>query len=125
MAQGTFDILHPGHLHYLRESANLGDKLVVVIARDSRISDKKDIYFNENERKEMVESLEKVDQTVLGTEGDIFTTVEKIDPDIITLGYDQEHDEETVREMAEKVTKHEVKVFRISGKENYSSSNIR
>jgi len=43
MAQGTFDILHPGHLHYFNESAEKGEELVVVISRDSRVSDRKKI----------------------------------------------------------------------------------
>jgi len=124
MAQGTFDILHPGHLHYFRESAELGDELVVVIARDSRISEK-DIYFDEDERRQMVEALEMVDKAILGSEGNIYSTVEEVDPDIITLGYDQKHDEEEVRKMAEDATGHKVEVFRISSKGNYSSSNVR
>lgn len=125
MAQGTFDILHPGHLHYFRESAKLGDELVVVIARDSRVSEKKDIYFDEDERRQMVEAVEMVDKVVLGSEGDIYSTVEKVDPDIVTLGYDQKHDEEEVKQMAEEATGHKVEVFRISGKGDYSSSDIR
>jgi len=125
MAQGTFDILHPGHLHYFRESAERGDKLVVVIARDSRVSEKKETYFNEDERKQMVKALEIVDKAVLGSEGDIYSTVKEVDPDIVTLGYDQSHDEEEVRQMAEEATGHEVRVYRISGKDDYSSSDIR
>lgn len=125
MAQGTFDILHPGHLHYLRESANLGEELVVVIARDSRVKEKKGLYFNEDERRKMVEALEPVDKAVLGSDGDIYSTVEEIDPDVITLGYDQDHEEERVREMAEDATGHEVDVERVSGLEDYSSSKIR
>jgi FAD synthetase len=123
MAQGTFDIIHPGHLHYLEKSRELGDEVIVVIARDSRIE--KDVYFNEDERREIVDSIEHVDKAVLGSEGDIYSTVSEIDPDVITLGYDQSHDEEDVKEMAEKATGHEVKVKRISGREDYSSSNIR
>lgn len=125
MAQGTFDILHPGHLHYFRQSAELGDELVVVIARDSRVSEKKDIYFEEDERKEMVGALEVVDKAVLGSEGDIYSTVKEIDPNVITLGYDQEHDEEGVKEMAKEATGHQVEVVRIGEKEGYASSNIR
>ncbi len=123
MAQGVFDILHPGHLHYFQESKKKGDKLVVIIARDSRID--KDLYFGEEERREMVEALEVIDKAVLGSEGDIYSTVEEVDPDIITLGYDQKHDEEEVKEMAEKATGHEVAVERISQRKEYSSSNIR
>lgn len=123
MAQGTFDIIHPGHLHYLEKSGELGDELIVVIARDSRIE--KDVYFNEDERQEIVDSIEHVDKAVLGSEGDIYSTVSEINPDVITLGYDQSHDEEDVKEMAEKATGHEVDVERISGREDYSSSDIR
>ena len=125
MAQGTFDVLHPGHIHYFEKSAELGEELVVVIARDSRVEERKDLYFSEEERKEMVQGLETVDRAVLGSEGDIYSTVSRIDPDVITLGYDQSHDEEDVREMAEEATGHSVEVERIDGKEGYSSSDIK
>lgn len=90
MAQGTFDILHPGYLHYFRESATLGTDLAVVISRDSRMRDRKDLYMDEESRRQVVAALEMVDQAMFGSEGDIFETVEQIDPGIITLGYDQQ-----------------------------------
>ena len=34
MATGVFDILHLGHLYFLREARKLGDELVVVVATD-------------------------------------------------------------------------------------------
>lgn len=123
MAQGTFDVLHPGHLHYLQESRKLGDELVVVIARDSRLDRK--LVFSEDERRELVEALEMVDRAILGSEGDIYSTVEKIDPDVITLGYDQSHEEKDVKAMAEKATDHSVEVVRISEGGDYSSSKIK
>jgi len=125
MAQGTFDILHPGHLYYFRKSAEKGDELIVVVSRDSRVSEKKNTYFGEDERRKMVEALGVVDRAILGSEGDIYSTVEQIDPDIITIGYDQDYDKNKVRKMAEKATKHEVKVERIGSQKDYSSSNIR
>jgi len=125
MAQGTFDILHPGHLYYFEKSSELGERLVVVIARDSRVEEKKDIYFSEAERIKMVESLEIVDEAVLGSEGDIYSTVREVDPDVITLGYDQGHDEKEVKRMAEKATGHDVEVVRIDSLEEYSSTDIR
>ncbi len=106
MAQGTFDILHPGHVHYLEEAAEHGDTLVVVVARDSRVQERKDLHFDEEERREMLSSLEVVDNAVLGSEGDIYSTVREIDPDTIVLGHDQHHEEEEVREMAESATEH-------------------
>lgn len=125
MAQGTFDVLHPGHIHYLKESAQLGDELVVVIARDSRVSDRKDLVFDEEERREILEALKVVDRAVLGSKGDIYSTVKDLDPDIITLGYDQDHSDEEVKEMAEEATGHDVEVERISGKGEYSSTEIK
>ena len=92
MAQGTFDVLHPGHLHYLRRSADLGDELFVVIARDDRVATRKDLLMDEGSRRELVDALEMVDAAVLGSEGDIFDSVASIDPDVITLGHDQSHD---------------------------------
>jgi FAD synthetase len=125
MAQGTFDILHPGHIHYLKESSRLGEELVVVISRDSRVKGRKDLVFDEEERKEMIEALTPVDRAILGSEGDIYETVERVDPDVITLGYDQSHDREDVKELAENTTGHEVEVVRVEGKGEYSSSDIR
>lgn len=123
MAQGVFDLLHPGHLHYLRESKKKGDKLVVIIARDSRID--KDLYFNEDERREMIDALEMVDRALLGSEESIYDTVEKVGPDIITLGYDQPYDKKEVASMAEKAIGEKIDVIRIEEKPDYSSTKIR
>ena len=37
MATGTFDILHLGHIYYLKESKRLGDTLTVVVATDATV----------------------------------------------------------------------------------------
>jgi cytidyltransferase-like protein len=37
MAFGTFDLFHPGHKHYLDTALALGDELIVIVARDSRV----------------------------------------------------------------------------------------
>lgn len=118
MATGVFDIIHPGHIHYLKESRQLGDELVVVVARDSTArKSSKDPVFNEDARLQIVSELKIVDRAILGHEGDIFATVREVGPDIITLGYDQHFDagviEEKCREMGM-----EVRVVRIS---KYSS----
>lgn len=101
MAQGTFDLLHPGHLHYLRESAGLGDELHVVIARDSRLD--RDPVMPEDSRREVVAALEMVDDAVLGSEDSIYDSVERLEPDIITIGHDQPYDPD---ELAEDLAAH-------------------
>jgi FAD synthetase len=38
MTFGTFDLFHPGHVYYLSEAESLGDELIVIIARDERVT---------------------------------------------------------------------------------------
>lgn len=94
MAQGTFDIIHPGHLHYLQESKKFGEELYVVIGRDSRMNEQKNLLMHEEARRQIVDALKVVDEAVLGSEGSIFETVDRISPDVITLGHDQPFDVE-------------------------------
>jgi FAD synthetase len=94
MASGVFDILHSGHLHYLEEAKSLGDELCVVVATDATVRKRKhEPITPEKMRVELVQALKPVDKAILGTEGDMYETVRKIDPDIIALGYDQSFDE--------------------------------
>jgi len=92
VAQGTFDILHPGHVHYLREAQSMGDGLHVIIARRSNVTHKPAPVIPGPQRVEMVEALDPVDHARLGHPEDIFVPIEEIDPDVIALGYDQHHD---------------------------------
>ncbi len=96
IAQGTFDILHPGHLHYLREAAAMGDELYVIIARRENVSHKQKPILSDRQRRDMVDALGPVTSAVLGDEEDIFVPIERIDPDVIVLGHDQHHDEGSI-----------------------------
>jgi FAD synthetase len=91
LATGVFDIIHLGHLHYLEESKKLGDELVVIVATDSTVRSRKhEPVTPEAMRRELVQGLKPVDQAVLGKDGaDMYDIVKEIDPDIITIGYDQ------------------------------------
>jgi FAD synthetase len=92
VATGTFDLLHPGHVLYLEKSRELGDELVVIVARDINVRHKPKPIVPESQRLRMVQSLKTVDRAVLGEEKDIFQLIERLQPDIITLGYDQHFD---------------------------------
>lgn len=95
MAGGSFDIIHPGHIETLEKAKSLGDVLIVSVARDSTYlrNKKKKPLHDERQRRKMVNSVKFVDAAVLGSEVDIFKTVEVVRPDIVALGYDQSHDE--------------------------------
>jgi FAD synthetase len=97
MATGVFDLLHPGHLYFLREARRLGDELWVVVARDSTARRfKHESIMPEAARVQMVEALKPVDRAVLGHEGNIYDILDEIRPDVIALGFDQVHDEDRI-----------------------------
>ncbi len=98
VATGTFDLLHPGHLWYLQESAALGDELFVIVARDSNVRHKPRPIIPEDQRLLMVQALKGVTRAVLGDRDDMFRPIREIRPDIITLGFNQHFREENLRE---------------------------
>jgi FAD synthetase len=97
IAQGTFDILHPGHLHYLEDAASRGDELHVIIARARNVRHKAKPILSDRQRRDMVAALDVVDEAHLGDLEDIFVPIERIQPDVIVLGYDQHHDPDAIR----------------------------
>ena len=96
IAQGTFDLLHPGHAHYLRDAASMGDRLSVIVARGENVTHKEPPVLSNRQRRDMVAALEMVDDACVGHREDIFVPIENLDPDVIALGYDQHHDEEAM-----------------------------
>ncbi|MEF8883403.1 MAG: adenylyltransferase/cytidyltransferase family protein [Halapricum sp.] len=96
VAQGTFDLLHPGHLYYLREAASMGDELHVIVARRENVTHKDPPIVPDRQRQTMVEALDPVDEAHLGHTEDIFVPIERIEPDVIVLGHDQHHDEAAI-----------------------------
>jgi FAD synthetase len=97
LAQGTFDLLHPGHLHYLEAAAALGDELHVIVARRANVTHKEPPLLPDRQRRDVVAALDPVDEARIGHPEDIFVPVEEIDPDVIVLGHDQYHDEDAIR----------------------------
>lgn len=93
LAQGTFDILHPGHVYYLRQARSMGDRLHVIVARSTNVTHKDPPVIPGPQRAAMVAALDPVDDAHLGNPDDIFVPIERLDPDIIALGHDQHHDE--------------------------------
>jgi D-beta-D-heptose 7-phosphate kinase/D-beta-D-heptose 1-phosphate adenosyltransferase len=68
VVNGTFDILHPGHLELLNYAKSLGDYLLVAIDTDSRVKELKGPdrpIHTEHERKLLLENLKAVDEVRL------------------------------------------------------------
>jgi len=99
---GGFEIIHYGHIYTIGKAKSLGDALVVSVARDSTIRrrKKREPLIGEQDRVKLLSSLREVDAAILGVEGDIYETLQKVSPDVVALGYDQYHIEDEVRREA-------------------------
>lgn len=89
---GTFDIIHPGHMNFLKQAKKHADKLVVVVARDLTVKDLKGRFPENNEERRLknIKKLPYVDEAILGSLGnDRYKIIGEIKPDVIALGYDQ------------------------------------
>ncbi|MDH5663664.1 MAG: FAD synthase [Candidatus Bathyarchaeota archaeon] len=132
LASGTFDLLHFGHVKYLEEAKKAGGKnaeLIVIVARDSTVEKRKGkkTVMPEDQRRSLVESLKVVDEAILGFEDfSIDKVIERINPDVIAVGHDQDGIERDVRKaVAEKKYNVQVaKIGRFGKKELNSSSKI-
>ena len=98
MATGTFDILHIGHICYLKEAKKLGDKLYVIVACDSTVRKlKHEPVTPEKMRLEIIKELKIVDEAFLGHKDYMYEVVKEIKPDKIALGYDQIYNAEDIK----------------------------
>jgi len=129
LASGTFDLLHLGHVKYLEEAKKAGGKnakLVVIVARDKTVEKRKGVkpVMPEEQRRALVESLKVVDDALLGYEDfDIDMVIEKLKPDVIAVGHDQEGIEEKVRKaVAQKNLPVQVVKIGKFGKDEFNSS---
>ena len=98
VATGTFDIIHPGHIAFLREAKKLGDELIVIVAREKNVRHKPKPVVPEEQRRRVVEAIKYVDKAILGDEEDMFRPIMELKPDVIVLGHDQHFDEEWLKE---------------------------
>ena len=123
LAGGVFDIIHPGHISTLNAAKALGDVLVVVVATDNTAvkMKKRNPLHSQEQRQELVNSLEVVDLCLIGQENDIFKTVNLVKPQIIALGYDQVHQEKFITEGCKKI-KLDARVARLQSPIPESSS---
>lgn len=96
VVSGGLDPLHIGHIRLIKDAEKLGDKLVVILNNDNWLKKKKGhIFMHQNERREILESIEGVDEVVLTSHGpnpeDMSVSKELlcIKPDIFANGGDR------------------------------------
>lgn len=107
---GVFDILHAGHVHFLREARRLGDILVVGVNTDGsarRLKGPGRPINSERDRLALVAELDSVDHVVLFDQDDPAALIRALRPAVHVKGGDYEHselpEEEAVREVGGRV----------------------
>jgi D-beta-D-heptose 7-phosphate kinase/D-beta-D-heptose 1-phosphate adenosyltransferase len=122
---GVFDILHPGHVRYLKDARSMGNILIVGVNSDrsARAQGKApDRPINpEAERCEVVAALASVDAVVVFDEDTPHDIIEAIQPDILVKGADWSENEIVGRDIVEA---RGGRVVRIELAEGYSTTAI-
>ena len=124
LANGGFDLLHVGHVRYLRGAKELGGKLVVAINSDESVRALKGEgrpIMPVEERAEMVAALEDVDAVVIFSEMDVSTIIREIRPDIQAKGTDYTAESVPERDV---VAEYGGRVEIVGGPKNHSTSEI-
>ncbi|MGI6299832.1 MAG: adenylyltransferase/cytidyltransferase family protein [Verrucomicrobiota bacterium] len=96
MANGCFDLLHPGHLHLLRQAAGFGDYLLVAVNSDISVHGLKGPgrpIQDERLRAEVISALDFVSGVTLFDEVSVLELVEEILPDVLVKGGDYRKEE--------------------------------
>ena len=88
---GCFDIIHRGHLELLKYCRDIGSYVIVGLNSDDsvkRLKGSERPYFNEQDRKFLLESLSCVDEVHIFDEDTPYNIISKLKPDVIVKGGD-------------------------------------
>src|SRR5688572_6885734 len=122
---GVFDILHPGHVRYLRDARALGDLLIVGVNSDRSVkalAKAPDRPINsENERAEVLSALASVDAVVIFDEDTPHEIISALQPDVLVKGADWGENAIVGRDVVEA---RGGRVVRIPLAEGYSTTKI-
>ena len=124
LANGNFDLLHVGHVRYLRAAKALGGKLVVAINSDESVRALKGEgrpVMPAKERAEIVAALADVDAVVVFPELDVRPIIREIRPDVQAKGTDYTVDSVPERDA---VTEYGGRVEIVGDAKNHSTSEL-
>jgi len=88
LTNGVFDLLHVGHLRYLRDARRAGDLLVVGVNADAAVNKPGRPLVPDAERAELVAALEPVDFVVIFGESTADALLRAVRPDVYVKGAD-------------------------------------
>ena len=88
---GCFDIIHRGHIEYLKRARKFGDFLIIGLNSDesvNRLKGNPRPYNNENDRAEILNNLRAVDLVIIFEEDTPLELITELRPDILVKGGD-------------------------------------
>jgi rfaE bifunctional protein nucleotidyltransferase chain/domain len=121
---GVFDLLHPGHVRYLRAARALGDALIIGLNADESVRRNKgpDRPINsQDERAEILCALECVDAVVVFVEDTPAEIIRHVQPDVLVKGADWAEDAIVGRDTVEA---RGGRVVRVAVEQGYSTTAI-
>ena len=121
---GCFDILHRGHVEYLAQAADLGDKLIIGLNTDAsvkRLKGESRPVNDEKSRALLLSALQFVDVVVFFDEDTPYELIKQLQPDILVKGNDYKPEEIVGYDI---VTAKGGKVLTIDLVEGFSTTNI-
>jgi len=121
---GVFDLVHPGHVRYLKQARRLGDALIVAVNSDRSVRMNKGPgrpINDERERAELLRALECVDAVTVFDQETPHAVIERIQPDVLVKGADWGADEIVGRDIVEA---RGGRVVRLALTEGFSSSRL-
>lgn len=116
---GCFDILHRGHIEYLRQSKSLGDRLIVGLNSDAsirRLKGESRPINNQEDRAALLKALRFVDEVIVFNADTPMDLITMLRPDIITKGGDYKPEDVVGNNVA--------KVVILPYLENYSTTRL-
>jgi len=93
---GCFDLLHPGHVHVLRQAKSLGDLLLVAVNTDRSVKSIKGSsrpVIHDTDRAQLIAALEMVDYVTLFDDPEPTQLITALKPDVLVKGGDWRSDE--------------------------------
>jgi rfaE bifunctional protein kinase chain/domain len=126
LCHGHFNVIHPGHMRFLKHAHDLGEKLVVAVASDSMLLENSERnFFSETERVNCVAALYYVSFVVLLDEISLKELICEIRPVAYVMGKEFEDERaDEIREYVDLVKQNGGGVFFHSGDIHYSNTDL-
>ena len=123
---GHFNVIHPGHMRYLKYARTLGETLIVALQDDAALlKTQAKNYFSQEERAEGISSLHIVDHVVILDHGQLNIFIERVHPNALVLGSEHEYErDKQMDSVISAIEEYGGKVVFHAGETNYATADL-